>query len=111
MPLIYYNNGGAHLLPAFAELPVDVLSVDWRLPLSQVRRAMGPHGPKVLQGNLDPAALLAPIPEIERRTANLLQEGSGGPPRRQPGPRHPAYDTGRPREGVREAVKRGQSNG
>ncbi len=79
VPLIYYINGGAHLLPGLAELPVDVLSVDWRIPLSQVRQAIGPHGPKVLQGNLDPAALLAPIPEIERRTANLLREGSGGP--------------------------------
>ncbi|HYX23602.1 MAG TPA: uroporphyrinogen decarboxylase [Thermoanaerobaculia bacterium] len=79
VPLIYYINGGSHLLPALAELPVDVLSVDWRQPLSQVRRALGPHGPRVLQGNLDPAALLAPIPEIERRTANLLREGSGGP--------------------------------
>lgn len=79
VPLIYYINGGAHLLPGLAELPVDVLSVDWRLPLSQVRKAIGPSGPKVLQGNLDPAALLAPIPEIERRTANLLREGSGGP--------------------------------
>ncbi len=79
VPLIYYINGGAHLLPGLAELPVDVLSVDWRLPLSQVRRAIGSNGPKVLQGNLDPAALLAPIPEIERRTANLLREGSGGP--------------------------------
>ncbi|HEX4964595.1 MAG TPA: uroporphyrinogen decarboxylase [Thermoanaerobaculia bacterium] len=79
VPLIYYVNGGAHLLPGIAELPVDVLSVDWRLPLSQVRLAIGPHGPRVLQGNLDPAALLAPIPEIERRTAELLAEGSGGP--------------------------------
>ena len=79
VPLIYYVNGGSHLLPALAELPVDVLSVDWRQPLSQVRRALGPYGPRVLQGNLDPAALLAPIPEIERRTADLLREGSGGP--------------------------------
>ena len=79
VPLIYYINGGAHLLPGLAELPVDVLSVDWRIPLSQVRQAIGPHGPKVLQGNLDPAALLAPIPEIEHRTADLLREGSGGP--------------------------------
>ncbi|MBW8876900.1 MAG: uroporphyrinogen decarboxylase [Acidobacteria bacterium] len=76
VPLIYYVNGGSHLLPALAELPVDVLSVDWRQPLSTVRRIVGP---RVLQGNLDPAALLAPIPEIERRTADLLREGSGGP--------------------------------
>ena len=78
VPLIYYCNGGGHLLPALAELPVDVLSVDWRLPLSEVRARIGPQGPQILQGNLDPAALLAPIPEIERRTAELLAEGQGG---------------------------------
>jgi len=79
VPLIYYVNGGTHLLPALAELPVDVLSVDWRLPLSEVRRMMtGKEGPRVLQGNLDPAALLAPIPEIERRTATVIEQGRGG---------------------------------
>ena len=75
VPLIYYVNGGSHLLPALAELPVDVLSVDWRQPLSAVREAVGD---RVLQGNLDPAALLAPIPEIERRTAALIAQGRGG---------------------------------
>jgi uroporphyrinogen decarboxylase len=74
-PLIYYVNGGAHLLAGMRELAVDVLSVDWRQPLGAVRRVVGP---RVLQGNLDPAALLAPIPEIERRAAALLAEGSGG---------------------------------
>jgi uroporphyrinogen decarboxylase len=74
-PLIYYVNGGAHLLPALAELPVDVLSVDWRQPLGEVRRMVGP---RVLQGNLDPAALLAPIPEIERRTVAVIEQGRGG---------------------------------
>lgn len=76
VPLIYYLHGGAHLLPALAELPVDVLSVDWRQPLSEVRRVVGGKG---LQGNLDPAALLAPRPTIERRVTELLAEGSGGP--------------------------------
>lgn len=75
VPLIYYINGGAHLLPGMKELPVDVLSVDWRKPLPEVRETVGP---RVLQGNLDPAALLAPIPEIERRAEALLAQGSGG---------------------------------
>ncbi len=76
VPLIYYINGGGHLLPGLAELPVDVLSVDWRVPLSEVRRQVETVRPgRVLQGNLDPAALLAPIPEIERRVARLLAEG------------------------------------
>ena len=75
VPLIYYVNGGSHLLEGMRELPVDVLSVDWRLPLSRVRAILGD---RVLQGNFDPAALLAPIPEIERRVAGVLAEGRGG---------------------------------
>ncbi len=57
---------------------MDVLSVDWRLPLSEVRRRLGDGAPQILQGNLDPAALLAPIPEIERRTAAVIEQGRGG---------------------------------
>jgi uroporphyrinogen decarboxylase len=83
-PLIYYLHGGAHLLPPMAKLPVDVLSVDWRLPLSTVRRELAIHSPaiggdatpRVLQGNLDPAALLASPEEIERRVAGLIAEGT-----------------------------------
>jgi uroporphyrinogen decarboxylase len=75
VPLIYYINGGAHLLPGLNELEVDVLSVDWRQPLTEVRRTLGS---RVLQGNFDPAALLAPIPEIERRVAALIAAGTGG---------------------------------
>jgi uroporphyrinogen decarboxylase len=72
VPLIYYVNGGGHLLEGMRELPVDVLSVDWRQPLSKVRQVVGD---RTLQGNFDPAALLGPIPEIERRVERLIQEG------------------------------------
>lgn len=79
VPRIFYLQGGAHLLPALAELPVAVLSVDWRQPLSQVRKTLeAAGGRQVLQGNFDPAALLGPIPEIERGVAALLAEGAGG---------------------------------
>jgi uroporphyrinogen decarboxylase len=72
VPLIYYVNGGGHLLEGMRELPVDVLSVDWRQPLSRVRQVVGN---RTLQGNFDPAALLGPIPEIERRVAKVIEEG------------------------------------
>ena len=75
VPLIYYINGGGHLLEALRELPVDVLSVDWRQPLSKVRQVVGN---RVLQGNFDPAALLGPIPEIERLVGMMIEEGKGG---------------------------------
>ncbi|HYH47701.1 MAG TPA: uroporphyrinogen decarboxylase [Thermoanaerobaculia bacterium] len=77
VPLIYYLNGGGHLLPGLAELPVDVLSVDWRQPLSEVRSRLAEYGARpVLQGNFDPTALLAPVPEIERQVDVLLAEGT-----------------------------------
>jgi uroporphyrinogen decarboxylase len=77
VPRIVFARGSAHLLPALAELPAEVLSVDWTLPLSAARRIAGPG--KVLQGNLDPAALLGPVDGIERLTARLLEEAAGGP--------------------------------
>ena len=76
VPLIYYLNNGAHLLRELRELPVEVISVDWRLPLDEVRALVGPH--QVLQGNLDPAALLASPRCIEEATAELLRRGAGG---------------------------------
>ena len=79
-PLIYYINGGNHLMEVLRDLPVDVLSVDWRQPLSHVRRIVEADGrpAKTLQGNLDPAALLAPVPEIRSRVVALLAEGAAG---------------------------------
>jgi len=76
VPLIYYLNNGAHLLPELAGLPVEVLSVDWRLPLDAVRKVVGPD--KVLQGNLDPTALLSSPARIAELTDALLREGEGG---------------------------------
>lgn len=72
-PLVYYIRGGAHLLDELAELPVDVLSVDWRMPLDEVRRAIGPR--LVLQGNLDPTTLLAPPGTIEARVREMITAG------------------------------------
>ncbi len=42
-----------------ASLPVEVVGVDWRLPLSRARAHPGRRASRV-QGNLDPAALFAP---------------------------------------------------
>lgn len=76
VPRIYYSNGTVHLLDELATLPVEALSVDWRLPLSKVRRQIGPG--KALQGNLDPGALLGSAEELDHRVDTLLDEGKGG---------------------------------
>jgi uroporphyrinogen decarboxylase len=77
VPRIVYVRDGSHLLESLATLPVEVLSVDWKVSLAEARRRTG--GTKTLQGNLDPTALLAPLAVIRGETARLLADGSGGP--------------------------------
>ena len=72
-PVIHYVNGGATLLPYLKYLGADVLGIDWRLELSNVIAALGDD--VVLQGNLDPGVLFAPVPEIERRVADIVAQG------------------------------------
>jgi len=56
-------------------LDTEVVGVDWTLPLSGARRILGSH--RVLQGNLDPAALFAPRPELGRAIDEVLEEARG----------------------------------
>ncbi len=75
VPRIYFAVGAGHLLEAVATLPVEVISVDWREPLSQVRRRVGG---KALQGNLDPVILTASSSVIEGEARAVLEQGRGG---------------------------------
>ena len=60
VPRILFLHSAPQLVPAFLELPCEVLATDWRTDLAAIRKS---HPQLVLQGNLDPAILLAP-PEI-----------------------------------------------
>jgi len=51
----------------------DVVGVDWRVPLDEAARRLGPGA--VVQGNLDPALLLADWPVVERETRRIAVEG------------------------------------
>lgn len=57
VPTIHFSANGGHLLEQVAEFPVDVIGVDWRPDPAEVLRRLGPD--RVIQGNLDPALLLA----------------------------------------------------
>jgi uroporphyrinogen decarboxylase len=72
VPLIYYVNQGSALMHAVADLDVDVIGVDWRTPLGQVREILGPA--KAVQGNLDPAALFAAPQELRRHVDAVLEQ-------------------------------------
>ncbi|HET7293221.1 MAG TPA: uroporphyrinogen decarboxylase [Vicinamibacteria bacterium] len=70
VPVIHFGTGTGHLLALQAEAGGDVIGVDWRTPLDDARWIVGPG--VALQGNLDPAALLAPRDRLLRRVDEVL---------------------------------------
>ncbi len=77
VPRIYFAPGAAALLPRIARLGSEVVGVDFRIGLADARRAAGEG--VALQGNLDPAVLLAPREVVVARTRALLGENAGRP--------------------------------
>lgn len=74
-PVIYYTKASHHLLPAIVKSGADVLSVDWRVNLAELRARVGPN--IGLQGNLDPALLFAPSEKIVEATKVILAQLGG----------------------------------
>ncbi|HEY6425022.1 MAG TPA: uroporphyrinogen decarboxylase [Pseudonocardiaceae bacterium] len=78
LPRIHFGVGTGELLGAMTQAGADIVGVDWRVPLDvaarRVRDAQTP-GPVVLQGNLDPAVLLAGWPTVEREVHRVIEEG------------------------------------
>ena len=58
VPLIMFGVGASHLALEWNDLPLDVVGLDWRLPI-QKQEQMGIH--KTVQGNLDPALLVSTL--------------------------------------------------
>jgi uroporphyrinogen decarboxylase len=77
VPVIYFVNGGPHLLETAAGAGADVLGVCWRTPLDDVARRVGPG--IALQGNLDPHALFAAPDEVARLARGVLARMDGRP--------------------------------
>ncbi|HJV18039.1 MAG TPA: uroporphyrinogen decarboxylase [Bacillales bacterium] len=71
-PLIMFGVGASHLAMEWNDLPLDVVGLDWRLPIQEARE-MGIN--KTIQGNLDPAILLAPWEVIEKKAKAILDQG------------------------------------
>ncbi|MFI6088757.1 uroporphyrinogen decarboxylase [Streptomyces sp. NPDC051218] len=75
VPRIHFGVGTGELLDLMGEAGADVMGVDWRVPMDEAVRRVGPG--KALQGNLDPAVLFSTREAIEAKTDEVLDAASG----------------------------------
>jgi uroporphyrinogen decarboxylase len=77
LPMIHFGTNTAGLLDLMKTDGATVIGVDWRLPLDDAWERVGFH--LGIQGNLDPAALLAPASIMEAKALDVLRRAAGRP--------------------------------
>jgi len=77
VPVINFSLGVAAYLDDAAACGGDVVGLDWQLPLDEAWRRVGFERP--VQGNLDPASLLAPWRVLRARIDDVLDRAGGRP--------------------------------
>ncbi len=73
-PAILYVNGMNHLADLLAKTGAQVLGLDWRVDLEQMRTRI-PENVSI-QGNMDPAVLLGPPDQIREQAVEILSHGT-----------------------------------
>jgi uroporphyrinogen decarboxylase len=73
VPRIHFGVGTGEILDLMRAAGADVVGVDWRIGLDTAARRIGAGA--VVQGNLDPALLLADWPVVEREVRRIVAEG------------------------------------
>ncbi len=79
VPLIHFGTGTAALLERMAAAGGDVIGLDWRVPLDESWARVGGPERVAIQGNLDPAALLAPWEVVQGEADDVLRRAGGQP--------------------------------
>ncbi len=77
VPVIHFGTNTTTLLPLMKRAGGDVIGLDWRIPLDDGWSLLGDD--VAVQGNLDPALLFAPLPEIKKRVHDILHRADGKP--------------------------------
>jgi uroporphyrinogen decarboxylase len=77
VPVINFSLGVSPYLAEAAGCGGDVVGLDWTLPLDEAWERVGFERP--VQGNLDPASLLAPWRELAFRIDDVLERAGGRP--------------------------------
>jgi uroporphyrinogen decarboxylase len=77
VPIVYFMNGVSGKLELMAQSGADVIGVDWRVDLGQVRKRLGNN--VILQGNLDPCVLYGNKDSITQGVKDVLDANGSGP--------------------------------
>jgi uroporphyrinogen decarboxylase len=77
VPRVHFGVGTAELLTLMRDAGADVVGVDWRVPLHEAWERIGFD--VAVQGNLDPAACLAPWDVVETKALAVLRRAAGRP--------------------------------
>jgi uroporphyrinogen decarboxylase len=75
VPRIHFGVGTGELLHDMGQAGADVVGVDFRVPLDEAAKRIGPG--KAVQGNLDPTVLFAPTEAVRAMTERILAQGRG----------------------------------
>ncbi len=75
VPRIHFGVATGELLDQIGEAGAEVVGVDFRVPLHVARTRVGPS--RALQGNLDPALVLAGAEAVEAETRTVLAANGG----------------------------------
>jgi uroporphyrinogen decarboxylase len=77
VPVIHFGTVTGNLLELMREAGGDVIGLDWRVDLAEAWARLGYD--VAIQGNLDPIALFADLPEIRARARAILDKAAGRP--------------------------------
>jgi uroporphyrinogen decarboxylase len=77
VPVIHFGTNTTTLLPLMKRAGGGVIGLDWRIPLDEGWALLGDD--VAVQGNLDPALLFAPLPEIKKRVHDILRRAESRP--------------------------------
>ncbi len=72
VPKIHFANQASTLLDQVVAAGGDIIGLDWRQDLKKAWDLIGPD--RGVQGNFEPIALFAPIPEIRKRVKRIIEQ-------------------------------------
>ena len=75
VPVIHFGTGNGSFLETFCKAGGEVIGLDWRVEIASSWNRAGRF--VAVQGNLDPIALLAPLPELKSKVYNILNSVAG----------------------------------